>query len=124
MTMNREGVSANGEKVFGPASDTPNPHCIIIPTCIHEIAEDAFLDLESLQSIYIAENVKRIGTNAFKGTTLINVIINDAIETIVFRNENGDIEITLHKPFSALRQYLREGYEARLFRAGEDISWD
>ena len=68
--------------------------------------------------------MKRIGSNAFKGTTLINVIINDAIETIMFRNENGDMEITLHKPFSTLRQYLREGYEARLFMAGEDISWD
>ena len=117
------GLSIDGETVVGVAC--PNPHFIIIPSYVKEIADGAFQALESLEAIYIHGNVKRIGINAFRGcTNLREIVLHDAIETIRFRNEKGDMDVTHHKPFSQLYKSLKEGYEARLFKAGEDTSWD
>lgn len=121
--ISRFGLSIDGEKVVG--INYPNPHCIIIPSDVKEIADGAFQDLESLEAIYIHKNVKRIGMKAFKGcTNLREIILHDAIETIKFRNEKGDMNMTLSKPFSLLYKNLNEGYEARLFKAGDDTSWE
>jgi len=119
------GVIANSEKVFGLSTETSNPPCLIIPKYVGEIADSAFQNLESLEAIYIPDTLKRIGTNAFKGcTSLFTIIVHDSIEVIRFRNERGDMDVTLRKPFSVLNKYLCDGYEARLFKAGEDTSWD
>ncbi len=119
------GVIANSEKVFGLSTETSNPPCLIIPKYVGEIADSAFQNLESLEAIYIPDTLKRIGTNAFKGcTSLFTIILHDSIEVIRFRNERGDMDVTLRKPFSVLNKYLCDGYEARLFKAGEDTSWD
>ncbi len=121
--IDKMGVSANSETVYGLAHDVSNPHCLIIPK-VKTIKEGAFQDLKSLEAIYIPDTVKRIGPNAFKGCTSINtIIVHDAIETIMFRNEKGDMDVILHKPFSMLFKNLNDGFEARLFKAGEDLTW-
>lgn len=129
------GVKINRQRI-AVGSDVENPVCIIFPNYVEEIAEGAFKNLNSLAAIYIPENVKKIGLDAFVGCTdLHRVIVHESIETIKMRDPQGNREITSQKPFDKLKAAPDGGYDGQLaqdlknggyvvylYKSGEDTS--
>ncbi len=103
-----------------------DPTCLIIPPYVEAIEDGAFQDIESLEAIYIPESVKRIGLNAFVGCTkLSRIIVQDSIQTIVFKQPQGKWDINKGRPFDDLAEMLQKGgYQVYLYKSGEDFSWD
>ena len=103
-----------------------DPICLIIPPYVEAIEDGAFQNIESLEAIYIPESVKRIGLNAFVGCTkLSRIIVQDSIQTIVFKQPQGKWDINKGRPFDDLAEMLQKaGYQVYLYKSGEDFSWD
>ena len=103
-----------------------DPKCLIFPPYVKAIENGTFQDIESLEAIYIPESVKRIGLNAFAGCTrLYRVIVQDSIQTIVFKQPQGKWDITTGRPFNDIAEMLHKGgYQIYLYKSGEDFSWD
>ena len=102
------------------------PKCLIFPPYVKAIENGTFQDIESLEAIYIPESVKRIGLNAFAGCTrLYRVIVQDSVQTIVFKQPQGKWDINTGRPFNDLAEMLRKGgYVVHLYKSGENFSWD
>ena len=103
-----------------------DPKCLIFPPYVKAIENGTFQDIESLEAIYIPESVKRIGLNAFAGCTrLYRVIVQDSVQTIVFKQPQGKWDINTGRPFNDLAEMLRKGgYVVHLYKSGENFSWD
>ena len=103
-----------------------DPKCLIFPPYVKAIENGTFQDIESLEAIYIPESVKRIGLNAFAGCTrLYRVIVQDSIQTIVFKQPQGKWDITTDRPFNDIAEMLQKGgYQIYLYKSGENFSWD
>ena len=103
-----------------------DPKCLIIPPYVEVIEDGTFQNIESLEAIYIPESVKRIGLNAFAGcTNLYRIIVQDSIQTIVFKHPQGKWDITKGRPFDDFAEMLQKGgYQVYLYKSGEDFSWD
>lgn len=102
------------------------PKCLIFPPYVKAIENGTFQDIESLEAIYIPESVKRIGLNAFAGCTrLYRVIVQDSIQTIVFKQPQGKWDITTGRPFNDIAEMLQKGgYQIYFYKSGENFSWD
>ena len=103
-----------------------DPKCLIFPPYVKAIENGTFQDIESLEAIYIPESVKRIGLNAFAGCTrLYRVIVQDSIQTIVFKQPQGKWDITTGRPFNDIAEMLQKGgYQIYFYKSGENFSWD
>ena len=103
-----------------------DPKCLIFPPYVKAIENGTFQDIESLEAIYIPESVKRIGLNTFAGCTrLYRVIVQDSIQTIVFKQPQGKWDITTGRPFNDIAEMLHKGgYQIYLYKSGENFSWD
>ena len=101
-----------------------DPKCLIFPPYVKAIENGTFQDIESLEAIYIP--VKRIGLNAFAGCTrLYRVIVQDSIQTIVFKQPQGKWDITTGRPFNDIAEMLQKGgYQIYFYKSGENFSWD
>ena len=97
-----------------------DPKCLIFPPYVKAIENGTFQDIESLEAIYIPESVKRIGLNAFAGCTrLYRVIVQDSIQTIVFKQPQGKWDITTGRPFNDIAEMLQKGgYQIYLYKSG------
>ena len=102
------------------------PKCLIFPPYVKAIENGTFQDIESLEAIYIPESVKRIGLNAFAGCTrLYRVIVQDSVQTIVFKQPQGKWDINTGRPFNDIAEMLQKGgYQIYLYKSGENFSWD
>ena len=116
--INRHGIAVG--------TTLTDPKCLIFPPYVKAIENGTFQDIESLEAIYIPESVKRIGLNAFAGCTrLYRVIVQDSIQTIVFKQPQGKWDITTGRPFNDIAEMLQKGgYQIYLYKSGENFSWD
>lgn len=116
--INRQGTAVG--------TTLTDPKCLIFPPYVKAIENGTFQDIGSLEAIYIPESVKRIGLNAFVGCTrLCRIIVQDSIQTIVFKQPLGKWDITTGRPFDNLCEMLQKGgYQIYLYKSGEDFSWD
>ena len=58
-------------------------------------------------------------------TKLSRIIVQDSIQTIVFKQPQGKWDINTGRPFNDLAEMLRKGgYVVHLYKSGENFSWD